>query len=210
MTLILETSRDKAPLEDLRERCLKDPNSKLFMSLAEELRRRGCYGEAIDMCMRAKTVYPRYVSCRVLLGRCFVELGMREEARRELEGVLKLDRENVFSLRIMAEILRAQGDLNQAIDLYRALIRISPTDMDAQRRLAELVQLLEYSEDNEPGPCVPVSPLPEIESLPSVQESASRLAVQTLPRPRQSLERELRHSDISRFAEWISRHGHNE
>jgi tetratricopeptide (TPR) repeat protein len=218
VTLILETPHDKAPLEALRETYEKDPNSKLFMPLAEQLRRRGCYGEAIDVCRRAKAIHPRYVSCRVLLGRCLIELGMKEEARIELEEVLELDRENVFSLRIMAEILRGQGSLREAVDYYRALLRISPTDMDAQQRLTELAQLLEGWQDKEPTP-------PLVSFLQTEGESALDLPQEELPSgndpsgsfspvtertgasalgSRKLSGREIRRSDFSRFAEWIS------
>jgi tetratricopeptide (TPR) repeat protein len=218
MTLILETSHDKAPVDALRESYEKDPNSKLFMPLAEQLRRRGYLGEAIDICMRAKAIHPRYVSCRVLLGRCLIELGMKEEARRELEEVLELDRENVFSLRVMAEILRAQGNLREAVDYYRALLRISPTDMDAQQRLIEIVQLLESPHDREPKPSLS-SPhrfgeestfdLPE-QKAPGGNDSSVSLSVATemtkdSPRGSRALfRREIKRSDFSRFAEWVS------
>ncbi len=150
MTLILETSAGRTTLETLRERYEREPGSKLFMPLADQLRMRGEYGEAIGLCMRGKDLYPRYVSCRVLLGRCLMELGMREEARRELEEVLELDRENVVSLRVMAEILRAQGRLEEATDYYRAALRINPVDMDAQERLAALMRLRESPVESEP------------------------------------------------------------
>jgi len=218
MTLILETSGDKAPLEALRECCEKNPNSKLFMPLAEQLRRRGCYGEAIDICLRAKALHPRYISCRVLLGRCFVELGMREEARKELEDVLVQDRENVFSLRVMAELLRSQGDLEGAIDYYRALLRISPADMDAQQRLTEIAQLLDISEDN--GAALPLLTAPtgkvksecafpeEEQQVESDSSSSSPSSISSPKTSRQRsselLQRDIEHSDFSRFAEWIS------
>jgi tetratricopeptide (TPR) repeat protein len=218
MTLILETSHDKPPLDALRERYEKDPNSKVFMPLAEQLRRRGCYAEAIDICRRAKKAHPRYVSCRVLLGRCFIELGMREEARRELEEVLELDRENVFSLRVMAEVLRAQGTLKGAVDYYRALLRISPTDMDAQQRLTELAQLLENSEDRATSPPSHGSDSIEGESACQLPEeepsavdhlsvclgSATEVAKASTRGSCKLFKREIRRSDFSRFAQWIS------
>jgi tetratricopeptide (TPR) repeat protein len=221
MTLILETSHDKVPLDALRENYEKDPNSKLFMPLAEQLRRRGCYGEAIDICTRAKATHPRYVSCRVLLGKCLIELGMKEEARRELEEVLELDRENVFSLRVMAEILRAQGSLTEAVDYYRALLRISPTDMDAQQRLIEIAQLIESSQDTEPELSLSSSHRFGQEStfnlsaqkvpagdIPSVcLSAATEIAKDSPRRSRAVFRREIKRSDFSRFAEWVSSTG---
>ena len=88
MTLIIENSGERAGIEDLWERYGSTPESTEFMALAEQLRRRGCQGEAVDICARAKASHPQYVSCRVLLGRCLMELGLRDEALRELEEVL--------------------------------------------------------------------------------------------------------------------------
>jgi tetratricopeptide (TPR) repeat protein len=155
MTLILETSAGRTTLETLREKYEHEPRSKLFMPLADQLRVRGEYAEAIELCRRGKDLHPRYVSCRVLLGRCLMELGMQEEARRELEEVLELDRENVVSLRVMAEILRAQGRLSEATDYYRAALRINPVDMDAQERLGGLMRLQESPDDGKSMPWGP-------------------------------------------------------
>ncbi|UCF77764.1 MAG: tetratricopeptide repeat protein [Candidatus Eiseniibacteriota bacterium] len=146
MTLILETSSGRTALETLREKHELEPGSKLFMPLAEELRTRGEYGEAIKLCRRGKQLYPDYISCRVLLGKCLMELGMEEEALRELEKVLELDRENIVSLRVMAETSRARGRLGEATDYYRAALRINPSDADAQNRLAVLMSLQELPE----------------------------------------------------------------
>ncbi|MFH0778103.1 MAG: tetratricopeptide repeat protein [Candidatus Eisenbacteria bacterium] len=151
MTLILDTSGDKSTLDALRERVQRAPDSKLFMPLAEELRRRGQYGEAVDLCMQAKLVHPRYVSSRILLCKCLMELGMREEARREMELVLELDRENVFSLRIMAEIHRAQGSLEEATNYYRAALRLCPSDTEAREKLGALARLAESVEGDAPA-----------------------------------------------------------
>jgi tetratricopeptide (TPR) repeat protein len=161
MTLILEATSGRSTLETLREAYEHAPDSTLFMPLADQLRVRGEYGEAIDLCRRGKDLFPGYVSCRVLLARCLMELGMREEARGELEEILELDRENVVSLRVLAEILRAQGRLSEATDYYRAALRINPVDMDARERLTVLVRIQKTHEDETPEEAdpMPVEPL---------------------------------------------------
>jgi tetratricopeptide (TPR) repeat protein len=169
MTLIIENSGERAGIEDLWERYGSAPESTEFMALAEQLRRRGCQGEAVDICTRAKDSYPQYVSCRVLLGRCLMELGLRDEALRELEEVLELDRENAFSLQVMAELRMAQGNLSEAANYYRALVRINPSDLDMQQKLAQVVRALEPAGDDA--------------SLPVGQEAAARPSLKRAPQP---------------------------
>jgi len=172
MTLILETSGERAGIEELWESYGSTPESTNFMALAEQLRRRGCQGEAVEICSRAKTSHPQYVSCRVLLGRCLMELGLKDEALRELEEVLELDRENAFSLRVMAELRMAQGNLSEAANYYRALVRINPSDLDMQQKLAQVVRALEPAScdaDLPVGQEAAIRPAPSSEAEPAVR-----------------------------------------
>ncbi|KPJ61426.1 MAG: hypothetical protein AMJ46_01700 [Latescibacteria bacterium DG_63] len=223
MTLILETSTGRSTLETLRERYDREPRSKLFMPLADQLRVRGEYGEAIDLCTRGKVLHPRYVSCRVLLGKCLMELGLKEEAQSELEEVLKLDRENIVSLRVMAEILRAEGDLEGAADYYRAALRINPMDIDAQERLAVLMRLQQSHEDGETGPSVTYeearSDEAESTSCETIELDATGLSLEwdgfssdefrpvegVVRDPVQFFNYEVGRSDFSKFTEWINK-----
>jgi tetratricopeptide (TPR) repeat protein len=143
MTLIIESPAGKAGIEALWDSYQACPDSAASMALAQQLWRRGSYGEAAEICSRAKSDHPGYVSCRVLLGRCLMGLGFKEQALRELEEVLELDRENAFSLRAMAELRSDEGNLAEAADYYRALVRIDPSDLEMQQRLAEIVRALE-------------------------------------------------------------------
>ena len=177
MTLIIENSGERAGIEGLWERYGSTPGSTEFMALAEQLRRRGCQGQAVEICTRAKASYPHYVSCRVLLGRCLMELGLRDEALRELEQVLELDRENAFSLRAMAELRMSQGNLSEAANYYRALVRINPSDLDMQQRLAQAVRALEPANDDA---TLPVGQEPAVRPAPGRapgQETEVRPAV---------------------------------
>jgi hypothetical protein len=58
-----------------------------------------------------------------------------------------LDRENAVSLRAMAELRMAQGNLSEAANYYRALVRINPSDLDMQQKLAQVVRALEPAND---------------------------------------------------------------
>ena len=80
---------DNPRIEDLRRRVQKDPASIAFAQLAEECRRAEQYQEAIDTCRAGLALHPGYLSARVTLGRCLIELNKLDDAQAELELVLK-------------------------------------------------------------------------------------------------------------------------
>ena len=80
---------DNPRIEELRRRVLADPASIAFAALAEEYRRSGNYAEAIETCRTGLQRHPSYISARVTLGRALIETAQYEDARRELELVLK-------------------------------------------------------------------------------------------------------------------------
>ena len=65
---------DESRIEELRRRVRKDPASLAFAQLAEELRRVHRFLEAVAVCRAGLEIYPGYLSARVTLGRCFIEL----------------------------------------------------------------------------------------------------------------------------------------
>jgi tetratricopeptide (TPR) repeat protein len=95
---------DSPRLEELRRRVLLDPASIAFAALAEEYRRAGRYVEAISTCRAGLQRHPAYLSARVTLGRALLELGQYDEARDQLEQVLKVAPENLAAIRGLAEM----------------------------------------------------------------------------------------------------------
>ncbi len=75
-----------------------------FAVLAEEYRRAGRFEEAIAACSAGLLRHPAYLSAHVTLGRSLIEVGRFDEARGELEYVLKLAPENLAAIRGLAEI----------------------------------------------------------------------------------------------------------
>jgi tetratricopeptide (TPR) repeat protein len=97
-------------IEELKRRVQSDPASIAFAALAEEYRRAGRFDEAIDTCKTGLTRHPSYLSAHVTLGRAFIEVGRLQDAREELEYVLKLAPENLAAIRGLAEIHHRIGD----------------------------------------------------------------------------------------------------
>src|SRR5919112_2214338 len=95
---------DNPRIEELKRRVQMDPASIAFAALAEEYRRLGRFDDAIATCEAGLQRHPAYLSARVTLGRSLLELGRFEEARHELEHVLRAAPENLAAIRGLAEI----------------------------------------------------------------------------------------------------------
>ena len=98
-------------LEELRRRVEKDPASVAFAQLAEEYRRAGDYEEAIRVARNGLAQHPGYLSARVTLGRALVELGQYDDARTELEQVLRAAPDNLAAIRALADIHQRREDV---------------------------------------------------------------------------------------------------
>ena len=59
----------------LEERWRRDPGSRVFLQLAEELRRGGRLARAIEVLRAGLLHHPNYLSAQVALGRCLFERG---------------------------------------------------------------------------------------------------------------------------------------
>jgi tetratricopeptide (TPR) repeat protein len=101
-------------IEELRRRVQLDPASIAFAALAEEYRRAGQFEDAIAACEAGLQRHPAYISARVTLGRSLLELGRFDEARHQLEHVLRTAPENLAAIRALAEIHGRVGDYSVA------------------------------------------------------------------------------------------------
>ena len=100
---------DSPRIEELKRRVQSDPASIAFAALAEEYRRAERFEEAIETCRTGLVRHPSYLSAHVTLGRALIEVGRVQDAREELEFVLKLAPENLAAIRGLAEIHHRVG-----------------------------------------------------------------------------------------------------
>jgi len=133
---------DNARIDDLRKRLEKEPGSRVFAQLAEELRKGGDLGEAIEVCRAGLEKQPAYFSARMTLGRALQESGDLAGARPEFEAVLKASPDNILASRLLGECLEGTGDLQGAANRYRATLTLAPGDKQAQARLDAVEALL--------------------------------------------------------------------
>jgi tetratricopeptide (TPR) repeat protein len=159
---------DNPRIEELRRRVLADPASIAFAALAEEYRRVGNYAGAIETCRVGLQRHPSYLSARVTLGRALMETGQFEEARTELERVLKSAPENLAAIRGLAEIHERQARLPEMETFHsmpevpREPLAFSPTPAAAGAAAAVLEKTVAEPGIEEPA----VDPVPVRAQVP--------------------------------------------
>ena len=125
-------------LDDLRKRLEREPGSRLFAQLAEELRKAGELDEAIRVARDGLARHPAYPSARLTLGRALFDLGDRRAARTELEAVVAGAPDNILAVRLLGEALEDLGLFDEASARYRAVLALAPGDKQAEARLEAL------------------------------------------------------------------------
>ncbi len=138
-------------LERLKERVQKDPSSRLFIPLADELRKAGMREEAVQVLRDGLERQPDYMSARVALGKLYLEEDNLEGAIAEFRRVADAIPDNLFAQRKLAEIHLRLGDLEDAKKAFEIVIRLNPMDLEAKKTLERLNGVNAADENEAPG-----------------------------------------------------------
>ena len=186
---------DSSRIEELKRRVLLDPASIAFAALAEEYRRHGDFEEAVATCRAGLQRHPAYLSARVTLGRALLEMGRFDEARDELEHVLRVAPENLAAIRALADIHHRRGE---ALEHYHpenadphadpslpAAVGESPSPASAAPAAAATAETAAAPASPAVAAPLPVTPPPAIpvQSQPGAPPPALALAPATLEIP---------------------------
>jgi tetratricopeptide (TPR) repeat protein len=149
-------------IERLKEKISRDPNSKLFVPLAEEYKKAGMLDEAIEVLTGGLENQPGYLSARVSLGKIFIDRGMLREAQTEFEKVIAAIPDNLYAHKKLAEIYKELGDKDKATKELRTVLKLNPLDDWAAASLSEIEQ--------QPATLPVELPVPEPEEFIPVDE----------------------------------------
>ncbi len=168
-------------IERLQKKLAKDPDSKLFVPLAEEYRKAGMADEAITVLLQGLERQSHYLSARVALGRIYMERGLLADARDEFLKVTETIPNNLYAHKKLAEIYRALGDRENAINELNVVLRQNPTDEWAIANLSAVERELAEATETPGQPVAqettqPVGDVPEeldVAPEPSLGEDGS-------------------------------------
>ena len=125
-------------IERLKEKVDNDPNSKLFIPLAEEYKKAGMFDEAIDVLIKGLEKQPGYMSARVSLGKILFERGMLQEAKAEFEKVIGAIPDNLYAHKRLSEIYRDLGERDRAVKEFKTVLKLNPMDEWAATNLSDM------------------------------------------------------------------------
>ncbi|MBM4140004.1 MAG: tetratricopeptide repeat protein [Nitrospira sp.] len=125
-------------IERLKEKLNKDPNSKLFILLAEEYKKEGMLDEAIAILTQGLERHPRYMSAHVSLGKIYLEKGILDKAKEEFKEVISAIPDNLYAHKKLAEIHKDLVEIDEAAKEFKMVLRLNPGDEEAANSLAEI------------------------------------------------------------------------
>lgn len=135
-----DAARPTSPqIQHLQRQLAKDPGSKAFLPLAEELAKVGRFAEAAALIERGLTRYPTFILARAALGRVYHQAGERVKARAALEEAIKLSPENLLAHRTLARIYLDEREIESADRSCAVLLAANPSDREALS-LRELIR----------------------------------------------------------------------
>ncbi len=152
-------------LEELKSVVQRDPGSRQFLALAEELRKDGEFAEAIRALENGLRFHPGYVAAHVALGRVFRETGRIEDALKAFLDALKIDGENLVAIKQAALLYVEKGDRIEAVKKLKLYRGLNPGD----KEIAEQIERL----DEELGTTSRLRPWSQPAGLPLPQREPS-------------------------------------
>jgi len=132
----------------------KDPQSKVFLPLAEEYCKAGMWQEAAGVLEDGLKFYPGFITAMVVLGRAYDQLGQTTKAKALLEEAVKLSPENLRAHRTLIKIYAAQGASDEAVRSCEVILALNPRDEEAR----SIREKLGKSPERETGKAVQTRP----------------------------------------------------
>jgi hypothetical protein len=153
-------------IEELRRRIEKDPNSRVFAQLAEELRKEGDLEEAVRISREGLQKHPFYPSARMTLGRALLDSGDLEAAKTEFETVLQAAPDNLLARRFLEESRARGAEPEAAAEQEETAAALSPLPISTMPppSLATTDTPVDVATGNEIAP----APGPRAEDLPPI------------------------------------------
>ena len=126
-----------AEVEELKKKLAQNPDSLIFVPLADAYRKAGQLQEAIDVCKKGLEKHPAYMSARVVLGRIYGEKNMLEEAVVELQKVEKADVDNIMVHSMLGNVYLKKKMYADAVSQFQRVLALNPDDTETQEKLEE-------------------------------------------------------------------------
>ncbi len=145
------TERSLSPeIHKLATKLAKDPQSKVFIQLAEEYGKAGLFQEAAAVLEEGLKTYPTFLTARVALGRVYYQLGLLPKAKAMLEEAVKMSPENLLAHRTLAQLYVQEGASEPARRSCSVVLSANPQDEEILALKATVDQRLDSGPSSAP------------------------------------------------------------
>ncbi|HTB21678.1 MAG TPA: tetratricopeptide repeat protein [bacterium] len=153
--------KEDGEIKELGKKLAQNPDSMVFVQLADAYRRAGDLESSVETCLRGLERHPNYATARVILGRNYLDLGKLDEAGAEFLSIEKSDPENILAHRMLGQIALQKGHFAEAIARQQRVLALDPDDGTAQELLQQALMQAKQSESAAKGaPAAPKAPAP--------------------------------------------------
>src|SRR4051812_21182414 len=102
-------AREEAEIKELSKKLEQNPDSMVFVQLADAYRRSGDLEKCVEICAQGLERHPTYTTARTILGRAYLDLGKLDEASAEFKKIELSDPENIVAQRMLGQIFMQKG-----------------------------------------------------------------------------------------------------
>jgi len=166
-----------AEIEELKKKLQQNPDSLIFVPLADAYRRAGMLDEAIEICKKGLEKHQSYTSARVVLGRIYSEKNMIDDAIAELKKVEAVDMDNIMVHSMLGNAYLKKKRYAEAIEQFQKVLSLNPEDLDTQEKLKEALAAKQEPEKVNKPPQPEPKPQPQaqakVEAQPKKEEKPS-------------------------------------
>lgn len=155
-------------IDQLTQKLVADPKSRVFAQLADAYRKSGMLDEAIETAKRGLEVHPTYAIAHNILGRCYLEKNMLALAVEEFQLTLRSDPQNIVGYKMLATAYERQGAVDEALKYYRMVLDLEPGEIEVAGMIEALQAKGAGAPPPEPAPVPEPAPEPQREPEPAV------------------------------------------
>lgn len=115
----------------------RDPESPVFVALADAYRENGLLDEALAVCQRGLKFHAKYAAAHLVLGQIYMDKGIADLAESELNLAVQLDPNNAIALAALGFVHAYTGRHESAVKYLDHAHFLSPDDAQIAKYLDE-------------------------------------------------------------------------
>ncbi len=146
------------------EKLRQNPNSLVFVQLADAMRKKGRFDEALGVLDQGLSKNPNLLSALIMTGRIHISRDRPAEAIEVLKRAIGREPGNLTAHALLSQAYLATNSLREAIVEFQRILSLNPEDAAAQQALQTVLARMKKDKAGAPKPDAgkaPAAPAPE-------------------------------------------------